>query len=168
MRCRVLSALIAATALLGPGCRSGRPASEPGTSVSPPSRATITPAPTIAAADANAPVPAVGSQGVQAVGVDIADNAYRPQTRATYFVGVEVTWIHEGRSVHSVRSEDGIFDSSPRCPASGACMTRGDSFTHKFNEAGTFRYFCAVHGGPGGQGMSGAITVESFPTTTRP
>jgi plastocyanin len=43
--------------------------------------------------------------------------------------------------------------------ASGNLAGNGASFTHTFTKAGSFPYYCRYHGGPGGQGMSGVITV---------
>ena len=31
----------------------------------------------------------------------------------------------------------------------------------KFDAPGEYRYYCEMHGGPGGQGMSGTIVVEA-------
>lgn len=42
--------------------------------------------------------------------------------------------------------------------ASGDLNT-GQSFTHVFKTAKTVRYYCRPHGGPGGVGMAGVITV---------
>jgi len=40
------------------------------------------------------------------------------------------------------------------------------TFQHTFTNVGTFRYYCRFHGGPGGQGMSGTVTVLPEPTGT--
>lgn len=37
----------------------------------------------------------------------------------------------------------------------------GDSFTHVFDSAKVIPYFCKYHGGAGGIGMSGVITVNN-------
>ena len=71
-----------------------------------------------------------------------------------------VTWIHNQAGVkHTVTSDAaGEFDS--RGGEDTARMENGDSFPHTFNNTGTFPYHCVVHGGPGGAGMSGTISVE--------
>lgn len=38
-------------------------------------------------------------------------------------------------------------------------LHNGQSFTHVFTTAKVIPYFCKYHGGPGGMGMSGVITV---------
>lgn len=47
--------------------------------------------------------------------------------------------------------------------ASGDLST-GESYQHTFNTARTMNYYCAHHGGPGRQGMSGTITVTAAGT----
>jgi len=39
-------------------------------------------------------------------------------------------------------------------------MVPGDVFEFTFNAEGLIAYFCLFHGGAGGVGMSGTITVE--------
>ena len=69
-------------------------------------------------------------------------------------VGGEVTWHNEDTAAHTVTSgdikgegPDGIFDSSLLGP--------GKTFFFKFEEAGTFKYFCMVH-----PWMEGVVTVQ--------
>ena len=38
-------------------------------------------------------------------------------------------------------------------------VAAGQEKTIVFSKAGTFPYYCKYHGGPGGKGMSGTITV---------
>ena len=60
-------------------------------------------------------------------------------------------------------------NSSPTGPASGGSgheFTSGDiqpghSYTHVFMNAKVIPYYCRYHGGPGGVGMSGVITVTA-------
>ena len=37
----------------------------------------------------------------------------------------------------------------------------GGSYSHTFNKAGKFQYYCSHHGSPGLHGMSGVITVTT-------
>ena len=66
--------------------------------------------------------------------------------------GDTVTWTLAG-GFHSVVADDGSFNSGE--PGTGF------PFSHTFNAPGTYRYYCSVHGGPNGSGMSGVITVTS-------
>jgi len=55
---------------------------------------------------------------------------------------------------HNAVSDTGVFDS-------GAVRSGAWTYTTPvFNTAGSFRYYCVAHGGPGGVGMSGMITVQ--------
>lgn len=40
-------------------------------------------------------------------------------------------------------------------------LINGESFQHVFDSAGVYPYYCQFHGGPGGAGMSGVITVNA-------
>ena len=74
-----------------------------------------------------------------------------------------VTWSHEqGVVPHTVTSgnvDDGdagmLFDS--RAGNQNARMREPDTFSHTFQDAGTFPYHCVVHGGGS---MTGTITVN--------
>ncbi|HSE12310.1 MAG TPA: plastocyanin/azurin family copper-binding protein [Rudaea sp.] len=74
-------------------------------------------------------------------------------TSLTINVGDTVTFKNMGGQ-HNVVADDNSFTSgSP----SGSAWT----FSHTFNSAGTFGFYCVNHGAPGGIGMSGKITVNS-------
>lgn len=68
-------------------------------------------------------------------------------------VGTEVTWDNQDVAAHTVTSgtasggPDGIFDSS--------IFMSGSSFSHKFDAAGEYNYFCMVH-----PWMKGIVIVE--------
>jgi plastocyanin len=69
--------------------------------------------------------------------------------------GTTVTWKFVGSVPHTVTSapSDAVtFDSGNR--------TTG-TFTVTFSKAGTYRYYCKLHGTPSGQGMAGTVTVTS-------
>ncbi len=64
--------------------------------------------------------------------------------------GTTVTWQQRDRGDHTVTSgtveqaaggvtqqPDGLFDSGP--------VATGDTFSHTFDEPGTYPYFCALH-----------------------
>lgn len=58
--------------------------------------------------------------------------------------GTTVTWINNDVIDHTVTASDGSFDSGTMLP--------GDSFSHTFDEPGTFEYLCSTH-----RGMAPAI-----------
>ena len=91
----------------------------------------------------------------------VIDTDFRPVT-VTIAVGSRVDWTQIGDQPHSVTAADGSFDSSPECGplASDMCLGEGDKFSHTFEEAGEFVYYCRVHGLPDGTGMVGTIIVE--------
>lgn len=69
-------------------------------------------------------------------------------------VGEMVTW-NNGGGVHNVHFDDNSFDM-PASP-SGAAW----SVQRTFNTPGTYRYYCELHGGPNGAGMSGTVAVNT-------
>ena len=85
-----------------------------------------------------------------------------------------VTWKWDTTSTrpHNVEDDKGTFNSHPGCGDSGyygvgggveSCgFTAATTFTQTFRKAGTYRYHCAIHGGPG-EGMAGTVVVQSAP-----
>jgi plastocyanin len=59
-----------------------------------------------------------------------------------------VTWRNDDSVAHTVTANDGSFDSGTLQP--------GQSFSHTFTSAGTFSYYCAIHGQAS---MSGSVQV---------
>jgi plastocyanin len=93
--------------------------------------------------------------------VSIGDNFYDPAT-VTISAGDSVVWTNNGQAPHTVTADDGSFDSSPDCPGNiDECMQSGDTYSHTFGSAGTFTYYCKVHG----QGMSGTVVVQGGATS---
>ena len=84
--------------------------------------------------------------------VDVANFSFTP-AQLTIKVGDTVKWTNSS-GMHSVVADDNSFTSGP--VSSGAW-----SYEHTFNSVGTNPYYCAQHGGVGGVGMSGVITVEN-------
>ena len=64
----------------------------------------------------------------------------------TVAAGTEVTITNEDGATHTWTSRDGLWDSGN--------LGGGDTFSFTFAEAGTFDFFCAIHGS-----MTGSITV---------
>ena len=77
----------------------------------------------------------------------------------TVDIGDTVTWTNAG-GLHNVKFDDGSFEQ-PADP-------QGNSWTvsRTFDSAGTYRYYCELHGDINGAGMSGTVTVN--PASTEP
>lgn len=85
-----------------------------------------------------------------------------------------VTWKWDTNSLrpHNVEDDKGTFNSHPGCGDAGfyglgtgvanCGFTAVTTFTQTFRKAGTYRYHCAIHGGPG-QGMAGTVVVKAAP-----
>ena len=88
-------------------------------------------------------------------GCEETDACYIPGS-VSIGVGDMVTWSNDDTAAHTVTSgtasggPDGIFDSS--------LFAADTTFSHTFDEEGTFDYFCMVH-----PWMVGLITVEEQP-----
>jgi plastocyanin len=92
--------------------------------------------------------------------IEIVDSAFEPK-EAKVTAGTEVVWEQSGSAPHNVVADDGSFVSNPKCATDATtCMTKGDEFRFTFKKAGEFAYYCVIHGGKGGQGMSGTVIVE--------
>lgn len=109
---------------------------------------------------AAAPAPrgeAARSAQTKSASVDIGDNFFDPK-ELTITVGTTVMWTNKGERPHTSTADDGSWDSGadPK-----DYILPGQSFSHTFNTAGKFPYYCRLHGGPGGSGHSGVITVTA-------
>jgi len=69
----------------------------------------------------------------------------------TISVGDTVVWINN-QGLHDVDADDNSFTSGDPAEAPW-------TFVHVFTAKGVNPYFCSVHGGAGGAGMSGVVTV---------
>ncbi len=69
--------------------------------------------------------------------VVISSFAYVPQ-EITVQVGTMVVWRNNDTDAHTVTSDDGDELNSP-------LLSTGDSFSHVFDNVGTFDYHCAPH-----------------------
>jgi plastocyanin len=79
-------------------------------------------------------------------------NRFEP-ANVTVAVGTTVTWTWVA-GFHDVTSS-----GSPAFPGSGAPVSAPTTFSHTFDTAGTYLYFCSIHGSPSG-GMRGTIVVQ--------
>lgn len=90
--------------------------------------------------------------------VVIAGFAFRPAS-LTVRLGATVTWTNQDSIEHTATSQtgpgtlvpSGVFDSGP--------LGLGATFSHTFESAGEFHYFCLPHG----SSMQGVIRVERCP-----
>ncbi|WP_211530954.1 cupredoxin domain-containing protein [Methanocalculus chunghsingensis] len=73
---------------------------------------------------------------VHAESVGIVRFTFEPDS-VTIDPGTTVTWTNMDIAVHSVTSEDGIFDSGS--------LPQGHSFEYTFTEPGTYAYFSTPH-----------------------
>jgi plastocyanin len=85
--------------------------------------------------------------------VSVVDFAFEPAT-VGLGAGGTVTWRLAGAAPHTVSAVDGSFDSGMLQP--------GATFSHRFDEPGTYRYACAFH-----PQMTGTIEVgNAAPAST--
>jgi plastocyanin len=95
------------------------------------------------------PAPAPGSgkaKTAASASVSIGDNFYSPAS-VSIAVGDTISWRNNGQAQHSATADDGSFDTGVFGP--------GASRSQTFTRAGTFSYFCTVHG----QAQSGTVRV---------
>ena len=95
---------------------------------------------------------------------------YRPATLIVA-TGTMVTWTNEGKIAHSVTADqselpsdapyfssgDYSSEQEARDHLAGTFLTEGETFSVKFDEPGTYKYFCLPHEE---QAMRGTIVVE--------
>ena len=92
------------------------------------------------------------SLGSSTTGCEQTKSCFQPD-EAKVDVGGEVTWYNGDTASHTVTSgdpsggPDGKFDSS--------MIATGKSFSHRFDQAGTFTYFCQLH-----PWMTGVVAVR--------
>jgi plastocyanin len=68
--------------------------------------------------------------------------AFNPAAK-TISVGTTITWTNKDNTTHTVTSgvpgaPDGMFNSGN--------LNNGGTFSFKFGTAGTFKYYCTIHG----------------------
>lgn len=94
---------------------------------------------------------AAGGSSQATAFVAVSDFMFAPNA-VTINVGDSVQWDNMG-GLHNVVADDNSFTS-------GAPSSEPWSFTQPFPLPGTYNYYCAVHGAPGGVGMSGQVLVQ--------
>ena len=78
--------------------------------------------------------------------------AFNPAAK-TISVGTTITWTNKDNTTHTATSgvpgaPDGIFNSGN--------LNNGGTFSFKFTTAGTFKYYCIIHGAM----MTATMTVQ--------
>jgi plastocyanin len=91
--------------------------------------------------------------------VSIEDFYFEPANAAVQ-PGDTIVFINKGNHPHTVTADDGSFDSGTLQP--------GQSFWHKFQNAGTVSYHCSIH-----PFMTGSVVVDqsgggAAPSTSQP
>lgn len=113
---------------------------------------------TVAGCTANQPAsPSAGgsqtfstAQAMSNVTVSMQNLRFNPRT-VTVTMGTTVVWTNNDPQgiPHTTTSDTGLWDSGR--------MSVGQSYSHKFNQPGTYRYHCTLHQG---EGMVGTIIVQ--------
>lgn len=80
----------------------------------------------------------------------LQDNKFNP-SRLTIKAGSTIIWVNQEPVLHTIHSDTDLFQSN--------MLAVGQVFSYTFDEPGTYPYYCDSRGGPGGEGMSGVITV---------
>ena len=95
-----------------------------------------------------------------ALTVTVSNFQFTPR-ELTVHPGDTVTWVNQG-GFHNVTADDGSFRCAEGCAGpAGDPSSAAWTVSRTFTAVGRQPYFCEVHGGPGGSGMSGVITVEA-------
>jgi len=81
--------------------------------------------------------------------INLTNFQFTPKT-ITVKAGATVTWVNK-EGTHTVSADDDSW-SSPTLKA-------GETFSHKFDSPGTYRYHCSFHGSAGGGNMAGTVRV---------
>jgi plastocyanin len=105
---------------------------------------------TAAATPAAPPSPTAAAGTGPQVTIRLQQRQFSPPQQ-TVKVGDRVTWVNNDSVPHTVTADDGSWDSGVLQP--------GQSFSLVTSKAGHYAYYCALHGGPGGQGMAATLTV---------
>ncbi len=96
------------------------------------------------------PTPTVTAGPVATNAVKAVDSSFSPSA-ITVTAGTEVVWTFDGTLQHSVTADDKSYDST--------LQNKGATFKRAYATAGTYRYYCTLHGAANGVGMSGTVLV---------
>lgn len=93
-----------------------------------------------------------GGGGGHTLSISLSGSAFSP-TPDTVTAGSTVTWTNHDAFGHTVTSVPGSPDTY------NASLAPGGTFSHLFATAGTYGYYCTLHGTPT-SGMRGTIVVQ--------
>ena len=97
------------------------------------------------------------AQTIQVLGGAGEGNRFEPAV-INVTVGQTVVWSWPAGSIgHNVVADDKIHP-----PRSGQLANGPNTFSFRFDDVGTFRYYCENHGGANGVGMSGQVVVSAI------
>jgi plastocyanin len=91
-------------------------------------------------------------KGTSMPGCEIQGRCYDPPS-LIIFVGGEVIWKNDDASAHTVTS--GIALTGPDGNFDSGLIKAGETFSHRFEKSGEFRYFCMIH-----PWAEGSVTVK--------
>jgi predicted secreted protein with PEFG-CTERM motif len=91
-------------------------------------------------------------QGTSVPGCEETDECFLPY-EVTVDVGGEVTWSNDDTAAHTVTA--GSAEDGPSGEFDSSLFMAGTTFSHTFESAGEFPYFCMVH-----PWMAGIVSVE--------
>jgi LPXTG-motif cell wall-anchored protein len=151
------SVLVAALAMPGLLWAADEPpaTTTPSGASDPVTTTTTTPAPEPAPTKADAAdgrtktrdLPAAVARASASTSVTIKGFAFQPKT-ITVNEGDTVTWTNQDSAPHTATASEGDFDTGN--------LTKGKSGSHKFTDAGTIAYICAIH-----PNMKGTVVVKA-------
>lgn len=100
--------------------------------------------------------------------VTIIGNSFSP-SELTVAQGDTVTFRNSSGGLHNAASDDdapNLFRCATSCSGFGGNPSASAwQSTVTMSNPGLTRYYCEIHGGPGGDGMSGSITVTAAPAS---
>lgn len=88
------------------------------------------------------------------INVTVTDNRYSPSS-VTAAPGDQIVFTYNGASSHPTASDNNAW---PTFPLNSSAHTG----TVTLNTPGTYPYHCQFHGGAGGIGMAGTITIQAL------
>ena len=88
-------------------------------------------------------------EGAPAKTITLTNFQFAPKS-ITIKADTTLTWLNK-EGTHTVTADDGSWESPT--------LKAGESFSHKFDKAGTYAYHCAFHGASGGSNMAGSVKV---------
>jgi plastocyanin len=100
----------------------------------------------VAASAASVPVSTAAAPPADVVDIKIDNFSFGPQT-VTVAAGTQVRWTNHDDIPHNTFAEDKSFKSTT--------LDTDQQFTHTFDKAGTYKYYCSIH-----PRMTGTVVVQ--------